>query len=196
MLPTMLPIILAIRDEDDRNFVEEAYTKYEKQLQATAKYHLENRLDIEDCVQDVVVVLIDRVEDFRNWDEIHQLCFLTKSCRFIAINKYNYNERRAQKEISYNHMIDGKDFDFVDEDAYIESIVISKENLKRFAQMIDEMDSKYGDILYFKCFLRMKNVEIAKMINVSEQLVSARLKQARTILLTTRRDEFYAIFRK
>lgn len=34
MLPTILPIILAIRDENDRNFVAEVYTKYTKQLQA------------------------------------------------------------------------------------------------------------------------------------------------------------------
>lgn len=58
------------------------------------------------------------------------------------------------------------------------------------------MDPIHGDILYFKCFLRMKNVEIAKMINVSEQVVSARLKQARKILLTTKKEEFYAIFGK
>lgn len=87
MLPTILPIILAIRDEDDRNFVAEVYTKHTKQLQAVAKYYLENKLDVEDCVQDVFIVLIDRVEDFRYWDELRQLGFLTKSCRFIAINK-------------------------------------------------------------------------------------------------------------
>ena len=62
--------------------------------------------------------------------------------------------------------------------------------------MIEDMDPIHGDILYFKCFLRMKNVEIAKMINVSEQVVSSRLKQARKILLTTRKEEFYAIFGK
>ena len=195
MLPTILPIILAIRDEDDRNFVAEVYTKHTKQLQAIAKYYLENKLDVEDCVQDVFIVLIDRVEDFRYWDETHQLGFLTKSCRFIAINKYNYNKRRYEKQISYN-LPDGSDIDFIDEESYIERIIVSKENQKRFAQLIEDMDPKYGDILYFRCFLGMKNVEIAKMINVSEQVVSARLKQARKILLTTKKEEFYAIFGK
>ncbi len=192
----MLPIILAIRDENDRNFVEDVYQKYNKQLQVIAKYHLENIVDVEDCIQDVVVVLIDYVEKYREWTETHQFNFLVKCCRCIAINKYNYNERRYRKEISYNHMLDGKDFDLIDEDAYIERIVISSENQKRFAEIIEEMDPKYGDILYFRGFLGMKNVEIAKMLNVSEQLVSARLKKARTILLTTRRNEIDAILRK
>lgn len=195
MLPTILPIILAIRDEDDRNFVAEVYTKYTKHLQAIAKHHLKNNLDVEDCVQDVVIVLIDRVEEFRYWDEIRQLGFLTKTCRFIAINKYNYNKRKVENEISYN-LPDGNDLDIIDEDEFVEKIIVSKETQKRFAQMLEEIDSKYGDILYFRCFLRMKNVEIAKILNISESLVSMRFIRAKNFILTEKEKDFYAIFGK
>ena len=195
MLPTILPIILAIRDEDDRNFVADVYTKYTKHLQVVAKSHLENRLDVEDCVQDVVIVLINYLDKYRYWTETHQFNFLTKCCRCIATNKYNYNERRNNKEFSYN-LPDGNDLDLVDEEAYIENLVISEETQKRFAKLIEDMDPKYGDILYFKCFLGMKNFQIAETLKMSQQLVSSRLKQARNILLTTKEEEFYAIFRK
>ena len=47
------------------------------------------------------------------------------------------------------------------------------------------MDSKYGDILYLKLFLNMKNNEIAKLLNLPLNLINVRLNRAKIKLKET-----------
>jgi RNA polymerase sigma factor (sigma-70 family) len=181
----MLPVILAIRDEDDRNFVEQIYVKYGRKIAGIARKYIDNELDVEDCIQDVFVVLIDRLEDFRQLTEVHQKNFLVKCCRCIAINKYKENMKRRSKEVSVD---DGNSIsiELPDESENIAELIISEENKRRICGIIEEMDPKYGDILYLRGFLGMKNVEIAKMLNISTELVNVRYQRARELILNTK----------
>ena len=192
----MLPIILAIRDEDDQNFVSIVFDKYSNQLTAIAEKYLSNTVDVEDCIQNVFVILIKRLQEYQMWDEKHQFNFLAKCCRCIAVNKYKNNQKRLENEIGLNYPNNDKDFDIIDEDSLIEKIVISNENLKKIRDLIEDMDPTYGDILYLKGFLGMKNVDIAKTLDLSVDVVNTRLTRARKILLTTRSDDINEIRRK
>ena len=192
----MLPIILAIRDEEDQNFVSIVFDKYSDQLTAIAEKYLSNTVDVEDCIQNVFVILIKRLQEYQMWDERHQFNFLAKTCRCIAVNKYKNNQRRLKNEIGLNYSDNDKNIDIVDEDSLIEKIVISNENLKKLRDMIEDMDPTYGDILYLKGFLGMKNVDIAKTLDLSVDVLNMRLTRARKILLTTRWDDINEIRRK
>lgn len=192
----MLPIILAIRDEEDQNFVSIVFDKYSNQLTAIAEKYLSNTVDVEDCIQNVFVILIKRLQEYQMWDEKHQFNFLAKCCRCIAVNKYKNNQKRLENEIGLNYPNNDKDFDIIDEDSLIEKFVISNENLKKLRDMIEDMDPTYGDILYLKGFLGMKNVDIAKTLDLSVDVVNTRLTRARKILLTTRSDDINEIRRK
>lgn len=192
----MLPIILAIRDEEDQNFVSIVFDKYSNQLTAIAEKYLSNTVDVEDCIQNVFVILIKRLQEYQMWDERHQFNFLAKCCRCIAVNKYKNNQRRLKNEIGLNYSDNDKNIDIVDEDSLIEKIVISNENLKKLRDMIEDMDPTYGDILYLKGFLGMKNVDIAKTLDLSVDVVNMRLTRARKILLTTMGDDINEICRK
>ena len=192
----MLPVILAIRDEDDRNFAEYIYEKYGKKISYIAGQYLKNNLDVEDCLQDVFIVLVDHLEEFRLWTEDHQKNFLVKCSRCIAINKYKENRRRSTKEILADASGLSDVHEFSDESENIVDFIISEENKKRICDMIEDMDPKYGDILYFKGFLGMKNVEIAKMLNLSTDLVNVRYQRAKAIILNTMEDKINEILRK
>ena len=192
----MLPVILAIRDEEDRSYVEEVYIKYGPKLYYIANSYLNNVQDSEDCVQDVVIALIDSLEDYKCWDHRHQVNFLVKCCRCIAINKYKKRSKRESLESSINDTEEMPELELADEETSIQEMVISEESKMRLVKMIEEMDPKYGDLLFFKGFLHMKNVVIAKMLNISVNLVNVRLKRARDILLSTRSEELDEIRRK
>ena len=179
----MLPIILAIRDEEDRNFVADVYIEYSDKLQAIARKYLHNHMDVEDCVQDVVILLIDYLEDYRSWDEKHRQNFLVKCCRCVAINKYNYSKRKQKNEFNMSELSDDKVFEIADEDSCVEKLFVSEENQRKLRQAIDDMDPIYSDVLYFKAFLGMKNIEIAKTLNVSSAVINTRLMRARRMLL-------------
>ena len=61
----MLPIILAINNEDDRAYVEKIYNQYGKKIYKIAFKILNNTEDAEDCVHDVVKIIIDNLEMFQ-----------------------------------------------------------------------------------------------------------------------------------
>lgn len=65
----MMAIIMAIEDDDDREFVEKIFDRYEKNMYFTAYDILRNRADAEDCVQDTFVKIIDKLDCFKKAHE-------------------------------------------------------------------------------------------------------------------------------
>lgn len=191
----MLPIILAIRDENDRTYVEGVYIKYYKRIYYVANSHLDHHQDSEDCVQDVVIALIDHLEEFMTWSEKHQCNFLAKCCRCIAINKYNEREKQRKMEVSVYENEKSSEMEIIDEDSIVDRMIVSQENQKRLCQLIEDLDPKYGDLLFFRGFMNMKNIEIAKMLDISVNLVNIRILRARQILLQKWGEEINEIFR-
>lgn len=185
----MLGIILAIRDEDDRSYVEQIYIKYGKKLYLIANNILNHHEDSEDCVVRVIEVLIEYLESYRTWNEDQQINFLVKCCRSISINRYNEKKRQNKYETSLYDIRNDVECDIIDEDAYIDKMIITEENIKRLTELIDELNPIYGDLLFFKGVMQMRTGEIAKMLGISEGLVSMRLTRARRILLKKRGDE-------
>ena len=173
----MIPVILAIRDENDRSYVELQYKKYGRKLYKLAFKHTNNRLDSEDCVHDTVVVLINHLQDYRSWDEDHQKAFLYRCCRFIAIGKYKKNERNL-REIESDVFVEN----IADVTENVPKKATAREALQKIRDAINEMDPKYGDILYFKAFIGMSNDEIAQIIGISKNLLEVRLHRARGYL--------------
>lgn len=185
----MLGIILAIRDEDDRSYVELIYIKYGKKLYLTANNILNHHEDAEDCVVKVIEAIIEHLEIYRALKHEQQIKFLVKCCRNIAINRYYEKKRQKKYERSLDDIKEEFGFEVIDEDAYVDRIVINEENVKRLTEMIDELDPIYGDLLFFKGVMHIRTSEIAKMLGISEGLVSMRLTRARRILLKKRGDE-------
>lgn len=62
----MLAIIMAIEDEDDRSFVETIFNKYAEKMYLEAVNILHNHADAEDCVQDTIVKIIDKLDRFKH----------------------------------------------------------------------------------------------------------------------------------
>lgn len=171
----MLPIILSIHDNQDRAYVAEIYEKNKKKLYMIAYSILKNHQDAEDCVHDVIIILIDNLKKFKEYDNIHQINFLSKCCKNIAINKYNAISRKQKNEIS----IDGNQLDLVDESIDLDENINLEEYQKDITLFIKEMEPIYQDVLFYKIFLSMDVPNIAKILQVSENVVRVRLSRAR-----------------
>lgn len=194
----MLPIILAINDEDDRNFVEDIYNQYDKKIFKIAFDILKKEDDAEDCLHDVIKIVIDNLERFREVsnDHCHFINLLAKCTRNAAINKYNREKRRRSVEISmytktscYDSAEDETEMEFADDSGQYVDILIDEENRKRLSELISKLDTIYQDVLYLRYQMLMKYAEIAKLLSISESTVKVRLYRARKILLETRREE-------
>ena len=192
----MLPIILAINNEDDRNFVGKIYDQYGKKIYKLAYKILNNSEDAEDCLHDVIKIIIDHLDTFREADEGYLIKLLVTSSRNAALDIYRKNKVRHIKENARKPYIDDETDndrlnieDLPDEEMFADSILINKESRMRIAEMIEELDPIYRDVLFLRYQYSMKNQDIAKILQVSESVVKVRYYRAKKILLQKRGRE-------
>ena len=190
----MFSIVLKINDEDDRNFVENIYHQYGKKIYKIAFNILKKEADAEDCLQDVIKIIIDDVDRFRSASHEYLINLLVKCTRNTAINKYKREKKRRSVEISIyaksnDFDEDDTEIEFADDQGQYADILISDENHKRLSELISELEVIYQDVLYLRYQMWMTNAEIAKLLSISENTVTVRLYRARKILLRTRSEE-------
>ncbi len=190
----MLAIITSIADDTDRAFVEDIYNLYSEKMYLIAYDILKNHHDAQDCVQDTIVKIIDKIERFK---QAHQQNYLKKliiiACRNLAIHKYNENQKRNKTEFSTTLYGEGDTFeimDIPDTAANVEKIVLSEYHCEYLKQLIDKLDLKYRDVLILKS-LQFNNMEIADIMNISVELVRKRYSRARMKILELGGDELY-----
>ena len=97
----MLAIIIAIEDEDDRSFVETIFNKYAEKMYLEAVNILHNHADAEDCVQDTIVKIIDKLDRFKHAQQEDYLIKVIP-CRNTALNKYKKKSTENKSTIFYN----------------------------------------------------------------------------------------------
>ena len=192
----MLPIILAINNEEDRNFVGKIYDQYGKKIYKVAYKVLNNPEDAEDCLHDVIQIIIDRLDIFRSADEDHLIKLLVTSTRNTALDIYRKNKVKRMNEGVRKPYVDEETEDqnmdienIPDEDMFADAVLISKESRMRIAQMIEELDPIYRDVLFLRYQYSMKNQDIAKILQISESVVKVRYYRAKKILLQKRGHE-------
>ena len=180
----MLALILAIEDEYQRNFVGDIYNKYRDQLYNKALAIVHNHHDAEDCAHDAFKCFMDYAQLCCEWDEDHIKNHLMKTTRCRSINKFKENMRRNANERSISDVEDGEeDMDFPDPYENVELAVITQEKLDRITEIIDNMDPKYGDILYFRYRIGMSNVEISKRFGIPVNTVNQKISRAKKMLV-------------
>ena len=192
----MLPIILAINNEDDRAYVEKIYNQYGKKIYKIAFNILNNEEDSEDCLHDVVKIIIDNLEMFQALEGEQLIKLLVTCSRNAALNIYRKNKIKHINERQRKSYTDdetdekGLDIESVSDDGmFVDLIVINEESRKRISEMIEDLDPIYKDVLYLRYQYSMKNQDIAKLLKVSESVVKVRYHRAKKILFQKRGKE-------
>ena len=91
----MLPIILAIKDENDRLLVERIYETYEKHMFMIALGILHNQQDAEDAVNNTVIKIIDYLEKFVDISCEETKRLIVIYTRSVAIDMYRSKQKKA-----------------------------------------------------------------------------------------------------
>ncbi len=188
----MLAIIMSIENGNDRAFVEDIYHLYSEKMYLISYDILKNHHDAEDCVQETIVKIIDKIERFREAQHQNYLKkLIVIACRNVAINKYNENKRKSQSQFSttiYGENIEIADIPDVEEN--VEKIVLSESNYHYIKQLIDKLDPIYRDVIVLKS-MQFSNEEIAYMMSISVELVRKRYSRARAKILEMGGDTLY-----
>lgn len=189
----MLPIILAIRDEQERNYVAAIYEKHKEKLFVTANNILKNEQDAYDCVEDVVIILIDYLQAFQEWEEGRQNGFLLKCCKNLAKGKYNKRSRQNKYEFSITDPETREDIEIEDKDSDIQRVMLEKEVSNLINKCIKSMKPQYQDLLILKYYYGMKNIDIAKIFGETNNNINLRIKRAKDKLRELLIKEGYGI---
>ena len=189
---SMLAIIMSIENSSDRAFVEDIYHLYSEKMYLIAYDILKNHHDAEDCVQETILKIIDKIERFKEAQHKNYLKkLIVIACRNVAINKYNENKRKNSKEFSTTvHDEKFETSDIPDLNGNVEKIVLSESNYEYIKQLIDKLDPIYRDVIILKS-MQFSNEEIAYMMSISVDLVRKRYSRARSKILEIGGDTLY-----
>lgn len=190
----MFTFLLSIENENDRAFVEQLYIKYGKKIYLVALGVLGRKEDAEDCLQDVMRIVIDNLQLFFSVEEENLIRLLVKCTRNTAIDKYRAEKRKRGKEFSLDEPNEnGETPEFADDAEGLDDILINKETRRLLDEMIAQIPPVYRDILSFRYDLSLKYSEIARLLGVSESVVKVRLYRAKQALLKTKKEELYEL---
>jgi RNA polymerase sigma-70 factor (ECF subfamily) len=193
----MFTFLFNIENEADRAFVENLYIKYGKKIYLVAFGVLGKREDAEDCLQDVMRIIIDNLGLFADIKEENLIRLIVKCTRNTAIDKYRAEKRKNGKEFSLDEPLENGEIpELPDGSDSIEEMLINKETRRRLKDIISEIAPIYRDILFFRYELSFKYSEIARLLGVSENVVKTRLYRAKQILLKTKKEELYELRRR
>ena len=177
---------MAIESDQDRLFVESLFCKYHEKMYLIAMDILNNHHDAQDCVQDVFVKIIDKLEDFKRASENGYLIkLIVIVSRNTALNQFKRNQKKNQNESSttvYDEDDDWSIADIPDFSANTEKIVLNRFVIEYVRELIDKLEIKYRDVVVLKG-MGYSTDDISYFLNISKELVRKRYSRAKQMIL-------------
>lgn len=172
----MIPLfILAIEDEDDREFMAQLYLHYNRLMYSTIIKIIHDPTTTEDLVQNVLLKLINKVQDLRLKDRDHLINYVIATCRNHALN---YLRDSGKHTITYlddaNHCAttnNSRD--------HIEEIIINHDRIEQLSKVLEELDNRTRTLLESYYVLEQPLAEIADELGIKPASVRMALTRAR-----------------
>lgn len=168
----MLTYLLTLLEtEDDKAMLTEIYNEYDKWLNYVARAGLDNQSDIDDCVQETFVELINSFDSFKKVAAEKRKPYIKRICERVIYRMNNEDfDTVSYDETTEDNYLDKTEFDF---SAYDRSDM---------AQIIKELDPQFREPLMLKYGSGYSADEISKMLGISNNLVYQRIHRGKVIL--------------
>ncbi|MBE5966166.1 MAG: sigma-70 family RNA polymerase sigma factor [Lachnospiraceae bacterium] len=171
----MLPIIMIIENNEDKEKVTEIYNQYSGTMLYIAEGILHDIQLAEDAVSEAFIKIINHLEKI---NEVN--CYQTRGFVVIIVRNVALDMLRKQKRSQtvflddYNETIGYEEPDF--------NNITAKEACKRIVYCLGRLNKNYSDILYLKIAFDCSYEEIGKILGISQKNVKTRLSRARKAL--------------
>ena len=177
----MLTLYLTLIDnEDDKRTFEEIYHSFRKQMLMVALSILDNQSDAEDMVHDVFLKIASKhmntIKQMK--DDIDVRNYILKATKNTALN---WNVKKSKElmveddeTLEYLQTVHILQQDFVE-------CLCDKVEYEQLIQALQQLDSKYRDVLYYHFILEFTVPKVAKLLNQSvattkQQLIRGKKK--------------------
>ena len=163
----MIPsIILAIEDDDDREFMTGLYKQYQRLMYREILKIVQETWDVDDIL---LVKLIDRIALLKTLDRQRLIDYLVTAARNTALNFRRDNKTKYFEELT--------DEQPSPEDT--EDTLIRKEDLYRLADVWNTLDEKTQYLLRARYILNKSGKEIAADLKMSPDNVRMAIVRAK-----------------
>lgn len=172
----MIPyFIMAIENEDDRDFMAMIYEKYNRLMYNEIYHILNDRWLAEDVMHSTVVRLIDKVDELRTKDRSHLINYIISASKNQAKNYIRDNQK-------YNGYSFDDCFDMPDKKQGREAMdfhLIHVEDLQQLAAIWDKLDERSRYVLEGYYILEKSMPQLADELDIKPESVRMALTRAR-----------------
>ncbi len=177
----MLILYLTYIDEEtEKRKFEDIYYGYRKQMTRVAKDILHNQTDAEDIVQDVFLNIairhMDTINKIQNETDLRN--YLLKATKNVALNWMNKHSRISYKE---NETLE-IETQILSDAAFLDYIC-KKMEYERVVHAIQNLGTRYRDVLYYHLILEIPVPKVASMLNQSVPTTKKQLVRGKKKLL-------------
>lgn len=171
----MLPLIMALANEADKDKMEQIYNKYRGIMHYTARGILKEHSLADDAVSESFVKLIRNIDKIGDVSSPKTRSFIITVVRNTAYNIFN-------KELN-----SGVDSEFAieisaDSSSPIHDRVVSMESYNHIVSLVDALPSSQRDILVLSLFHGLSYSEIADITGLNYEVVKKRVHRAKATI--------------
>ena len=171
----MIPlVILAIEDDDDREFIKAFFQKYERLMYSEIYKFTSEPADVDDILQTVLVKLIEKVRLLRSMERNPRVNYL-----ITAIKNTSINMVCRKRQIDSLDDVDWFDKNQPQAPDEVEDMVFRREAVFRMEAVWPLLDEKNRFLLRARYFLGMNQEEIAAELNIKPDSVRMEMSRAR-----------------
>lgn len=167
--------ILAIENEDDREFMTRLYLDYSRLMQQQITKIVQDEWAAEDLMQTTLVKLIDKVQDLRTKDRNHLINYIISACKNQARNYMRDKNRHAEYSID-EYLDTPNPHDGADE---IEMRLAYTDELEHLSKVWPKLDGRSRYLLESHYILEKSPYEIAANLGIKADSVRTALTRAR-----------------
>lgn len=171
----MIPIyILAIEDENDREYMSNLYFQYHKLMYSAIQKSISDSWLVEDIMQTTFEKLIDKIQLLKTLSQDRLVSYILSSCKNNAYNALRYQKRHEISEFSDIN-------NFADEDnlSNLDIHLIRNEEYSCLIRIWPLLNRRSQYILRAKYILEESTTEIAKDLHIQPESVRMALSRAR-----------------
>lgn len=165
----MLPLfILAIENDDDRQFVADIYTRYRPALYRKAQKVLHDNDRAEEAVHEAMLRVIRYLDRVREIPSDELLPYLITIVQTTSISIYNKSKQHQKAALG---VIDDWAASLSDEGSCIDDILIREEKTELLKECLKLLSQREIDILNYFYTLELPQKEIAKLTGLTPENV-------------------------
>lgn len=171
----MLPLVMLIKDEDDRKKAEEVFRRYSRIMLYVAKGILKDLCLAEDAVSEAFVRIINNLDKIDLDDCYKAKGFVVVIVRNTALNMLKRRQREKTVPLE----------DYIDCSHHGEPVfdqLTVREACAKIARAIASLNKTYADILYLRFEMDYSSDEAARVLGISPENARMRLSRARKAL--------------